>query len=82
MGRQLETDIGRGNPVATALQHSGTHGFLENPDIAAQRVLGEARTFGCLRLRADIDDGGELHEVAWIDNHTKMLYLDYFFEMN
>ncbi len=82
MGSQLETDIAGRGPVSAALQHPGTHRFVENPNITAQRELGEAQTFGCLRLRADIDDGGELHEVAWIDNHTNILYLDYFFKMN
>jgi len=74
--RQFEPDIGGRDAVAPAFQDPRADGFLEDTDVAAERRLGQAQALGRLGIGAGIDDGGELHQVAGVDDHSNILYVD------
>ena len=72
-GGELEPGVGRGERAAAALEQRRADALLHQRDGAAERRLRGAEPLGGNAQRAGIEDGGELHEMAWIELHINLV---------
>ena len=67
--RQLQADCGGNGPAGCPIEQSAADPLLEDLDRARQRWLGDAQRIGRRLEGAQLYNGRQLNQMAWIENH-------------